>query len=119
MPDGGPYGPKHVAFIDDIIKMLCLTVIYVYANINMSHHSGMEFIKMNNDNMFSGGRIRFTVRLNVNVIINLFFLKKKEKYGSYNIHSQENAKFNSEGCFLSSLKHSVINCHLYKIRKPF
>ena len=66
MPDGGPYGPKHVAFINDIIKMLlCLTVIYVYANINIAHHSGMDSIKVNNDNMLGVGGIRITVRLNV------------------------------------------------------
>jgi len=66
VPDGGPYGPKHVAFIDDIIKMLLLlTVIYVYTNINMAHHSGMDSIKVNNDNMLGVGGIRITVRLNV------------------------------------------------------
>lgn len=66
MPDGDPYGRKHIEFIDDITKiLLCLTVIYVYANINMSHHSGMDFIKVNNDNTLGAGRIRFTVRLNV------------------------------------------------------
>jgi hypothetical protein len=30
VPDDVPYGPKHVAFIDDIIKiLLCFTVIYM------------------------------------------------------------------------------------------
>jgi len=66
VPDGDPYGRKYIEFIDDITKiLLCLTVIYVYANINMSHHSGMDFIKVNNDNTLGAGRIRFTVRLNV------------------------------------------------------
>ena len=65
VPDVGPYGLKHVAFIGDIIKILCLTVIYVYANIDMSHHSGMDYVKMNNNNTLGAGRIRFTVRLNV------------------------------------------------------
>ena len=31
----------------------------------MSHHSGMDYIKMNNNNTLDAGRIRFTVRLNV------------------------------------------------------
>jgi hypothetical protein len=39
MPGVDPYGPKHVAFID-ITKMLCLTVIHVYANINVSDYRG-------------------------------------------------------------------------------
>jgi len=31
MRNDGPERPKHVAFIDDIIKgLLCLTVIYIY-----------------------------------------------------------------------------------------
>jgi hypothetical protein len=31
VPDDVPYRPKHVAFIDDIIKnLLCLKVIYIY-----------------------------------------------------------------------------------------
>jgi hypothetical protein len=30
VPDNGPYEPKHVEFIDDIIKrLLCLKVIYI------------------------------------------------------------------------------------------
>jgi hypothetical protein len=34
VPDEGPYGPKHVAFIADIIKsLLRLPVIYKYWNI--------------------------------------------------------------------------------------
>ena len=36
----GPERPKHVAFIDDIIKvLLCLTVIY------MPQHNGMDSMK--------------------------------------------------------------------------
>ena len=43
MPDDGHYGPKHKVFVDDIIKsFLC----FVYANINMSQHNGMDYIKI-------------------------------------------------------------------------
>jgi hypothetical protein len=65
VPGVGPYGPKQVAFIDDITKLLCLTVIHVYANINMSHHRGWISLKMKNDNMLCAGRIRFKVTVNV------------------------------------------------------
>ena len=30
VPDDGPSRPKHVAIIDDIKRLLCLTVIHVY-----------------------------------------------------------------------------------------
>jgi hypothetical protein len=35
-------------------------------------------------------------------------------YECYTIHTQENAKFNSQSCFLSTLKYSVINCHFFQ-----
>jgi hypothetical protein len=42
---GGPYGLKHVVFIDNIIKsLLCLTII----DVNMSRHNGMDSIKISN-----------------------------------------------------------------------
>jgi hypothetical protein len=45
VPNDGPYGPKHVAFIDYIIKLfLCLPVIYAF--INISQHTGMDSIRI-------------------------------------------------------------------------